>query len=84
MSDTIFIYIYGCSTCGINSILIRKVKKYALENNRDFVVKNTKYSKSDRDVHADYLSSLNLDTANYHAIVVDGDNITLLKLWKPY
>lgn len=72
------IYIYGCSTCGVNAQYIRKVKAHS-----EVEVINTKYDKVARQEHANYLRLMGLDLSTYSPIVVDGDKVTLLRLWQP-
>ena len=69
------IFISGCSTCGTNSIFVRRVQR----DNPTVEIKNSKYDKDARELHGAYLSANNLPTDNYDAIVVDGDTVTLLR-----
>lgn len=75
------VYIYGCD-CGVNSIYTRSAKRYAIENNLDFEIKNSRYNETDRIEHATYLSMANLNLDIYQPIVVDGDNTVKLAEWQ--
>lgn len=72
------VYIYGCQ-CGVNGALIRKLKRYAKENNLEVKVHATKYDKNLLDLHVQYLSEQPTDS--YTPIVVYDGTVTRLDQW---
>lgn len=76
------VFISGCTTCGMNAVLIARVKKHR----PDATVYNTKYDgSSQQNRHIRFLQNAGISLDAYHSIVVenDGERITLLKEWKP-
>jgi len=74
------IYIYGCTSCGVNAAYIRRV----LSSVKDIKVYNTKSNKLKLQDHIEYLKSSGISVNEYHSIVVEGrgEIITLLKEWR--
>lgn len=75
------LYIFGCASCGINGIYVKKLIRYTTQNNIELEIKNSKYDKQAREEHAIKLKEAGLDADTYQAIVVDGDKITRLREW---
>ena len=72
------IYIYGCS-CGIKANQVAKVKKFY----PNAKVYNTKYSLDKRSEQIGYLNDSGIGTNQYHPIVVEDGDVTLLSQWNP-
>lgn len=77
------VYLHGCQDCGIDSVLLRKVKRYARENDIDLEIKNSKYNEANRIDHAANLGMAGLSTQSYQAIVIEDGKITRLREWSP-
>jgi hypothetical protein len=78
----ITIYLYGCSTCGVNAVYVRRVKAYAQEHNQTVEVRNSKYDVDARQIHVEYLESMFGRVSDYIPIVIDENgNATELRKW---
>lgn len=73
------IFVYGCTTCGLNSALIRKAQKYATKNNIECEIRNSKYSEEDRIEHSINLRLAGLDADTYQPIVRHNDQVVRLR-----
>ena len=77
----ITVYINGCSTCGVNSVFVRQVEKYAKEVGETFILKNSKYVTYYAEEHLGYLKKAGLELSTYIPIVVTDDSIRKLRSW---
>lgn len=73
------VYIYGCTTCGTNSIIINKLKR----EYPDMTVYNSA-AEENRKRHVDFLRQSGIETQAYPAIIVinDGARIMRISEWK--
>lgn len=75
------VYFYGCSTCGLLGKCVRDLRQYALENNIEFELKNSKYDEDARIDHAMHLTSIGEDIDFYNPVVVKDGVVVLLSKW---
>jgi hypothetical protein len=73
------IFLYGCQTCGVAGTWVKRAQKYAVKNNIECEVRNSKYSEEDRIEHAINLRLAGLDADSYQPIVKVGDTVTRLR-----
>jgi hypothetical protein len=73
------VYIYGCTTCGVNALLLGRVKK----QHGDVTVLNSAQIDNRRK-HTAYLVDAGIETKNYPPIIVinGGERIIRLAEWK--
>ena len=77
----ITIYLNGCSTCGVNSVFVRRVQSYGRRNSIDVDVKNSRYDEGVRAEHVKALLYSGLPTGEYAPIVVEDGLVTKLREW---
>lgn len=75
------IYAYGCITCGINGIYIRKIQAYGVANDIPVEVINSRYEEAGRLEHAELLKSKSYDVDSYQPIVVYNGEVRRLRSW---
>jgi hypothetical protein len=75
------VYVYGCSSCGINAVWVRKVQAYGLKKGIEVLIINSKYNEQARQDHAYHLTNAGLSVDNYLPIVVEGDTVKELRGW---
>ncbi len=75
------IYKYGCATCGVDGVYVRRVKAYAKQHQEIVEIVNSKYDELGRTEHAEYLKSKGLDSDAYHSIVVYNGEVWKLRSW---
>lgn len=78
----ITIYINGCSSCGINSRFVQKVKDYAARISETVDVVNTRYNKEAAAKHLQLQKTFGLGVDDYVPIVVEGNGVTRLLGWQ--
>lgn len=73
------VYIFGCSTCGTNAMLLNRLKK----THGEVTVYNS-VKPENRDRHLGFLNRAGIEINNYPAIVVvnSGERIIRLSEWK--
>lgn len=69
------VYVYGCTTCGVNSVLIRRLRKL----NDDVQVINTKYDEEARKEHIAYLQEAGFDMDSMKPIIVENGKVRGLR-----
>jgi hypothetical protein len=72
------LYIYGCSTCGVNSVYVQRLKTHCLHADINLEIKNTKYDQVALEQHAAYLNISGINTDSYPPIVVANGVVSLL------
>ena len=75
----LIIFVYGCSSCGVNAEHVRRVKRYAIANGFEVEIKNTRYNKEAAQDHLRFLFEELDIKGNYAPIVYHDGKVTLLK-----
>ncbi len=76
-------YTYGCYTCGVNGVSFRRLKAYCSHNNISLDVKNSNYDEAFEVEHIQHLVSIDARVDTLQAVIVDGENVLLLREWQP-
>ena len=73
------VFLYGCSTCGINSLMIARLKKVYPD-----VIVNNSVHLDNRRRHTSYLEHAGMDSKSFPPIIVinEGEAILSLSEWK--
>lgn len=73
------VYIYGCTTCGVNALLLSRVKKAHGE-----VTVYNSVQQDNRNRHVGFLERAGIETANFPPIIVvnKGERVIRLSEWK--
>lgn len=71
------VFIYGCTTCGVNSLYLGRLKK------AHQVKMNNSLHQPAREKHVEYLKQAGMETQSYPAIIVidEGKRILRLSEW---
>jgi len=73
------VFIYGCTTCGVNALHLKRLQKVTGEG---AVYNSTRKNNLER--HIKFLNQAGIETDNYPAIIVvnGGERILRLTEWK--
>ncbi len=79
LPDMIEVFLYGCSTCGVNALSVARLRK-----SHPNIVVNNSIHENHRSRHAAYLERAGIEINRYPAIIVVNDGARILRLseWK--